>query len=161
MRTRNLFLVVAVICFLAEAAEPNQAQKDPYAGMTVRQLKAALAQDAQSGAQMWTNLQECRNELQQRMQPPAQDPPIEGAVTVIFDHTPRQVDLSVGLTFHGVNLGKLPRVTVGPEGPLYPHWLLRGIVAPLVAGDDRGAVYYYFYNGQWMGPYPPLNVLSQ
>jgi hypothetical protein len=160
---RKSFLVFVAALSLAVSGQSNQApaKKDPYAGMTLRQAKAALAMDAQAGAQMWTNLQECRNALQQRAQAPAQDPPIEGAVTVIFDHTPRQVDLNVGLTLHGVNLGKLPSVRVGPEGPLYPHWVLRGIVAPMVAGEDRGAVYYYFQNGQWLGPYPPENVLQQ
>lgn len=137
-----------------------QEQNGADAKTQAERFKAAYINAMERVASLSQQLKETRD-VASRTQPPAQDPPIEGAATVIFDKTPRQVDMSLSLSFHGVNLGKLPKFRVGPEGPLYPHWVLRGIVAPMVAGEDHGAVYYYFQNGQWLGPYPPENVLQQ
>jgi hypothetical protein len=121
---------------LAETIEENRA------------LRAQLSQDKANQAAQPMNA------------PPAQNPPIPGSVTVIFERTNRQVDVNLSLKFHGLPLANLPRFQVGPQGQLIPHWVFSGIVTPLVAGDDGGAIYYFFYNGQWNGPYPPQNVLQ-
>jgi hypothetical protein len=137
---------------------------------TIEQLNAELTRaKANPAAQMLAQTGHVMNEEQCRawmgtMNPvtarPAADPPIPGSATVIFERTNRQVDVNLSLKFRGIPLANLPKFTVGPQGELIPHWVFSGIVTPLVAGDDAGAVYYFFYNGQWNGPYPPQNVLQ-
>jgi hypothetical protein len=102
-----------------------------------------------------------------RLRQPASDSIVRtvynsSVATIIFEPTNQQLDvhLSIGL-LRGLNLANLPSFKLGPQGQLAPHWVIPAKVIPVFIGDSRGAVYYFFENGNLSGPITPFPVPQQ